>query len=76
MPSRFDDDVALVAGGAQGIGRAIAIRLALEGAHVVTSDIDRTAMARTAREINVKGGSVRTVACDVSKRRQVDRMVA
>ncbi len=76
LPERFRDQVALVVGGAQGIGKAIAVRLAREGAHVVIGDIDRTMMARFAREIAEGSVSVRTVACDVRNRRQVDRMVA
>lgn len=76
ISKRFHDQVALVVGGAQGIGKGIAVRLAREGAHLVIADIDRAMMKRTAREIASKGDSVRTVACDVRRNVQVDRMVA
>lgn len=76
IPDRFRDQVALVVGGAQGIGKAIAARLAREGAHVVIGDINRTMMARAARELKAEGLSVRTVPCDVRKSQQVRRMVA
>jgi len=76
IPGRFEGQVALVVGGAQGIGKAIAVRLAAEGAQLVIADIDRPMMARTAREIEAAGGSVRTVACDVQRKPQVDRTVA
>jgi NAD(P)-dependent dehydrogenase (short-subunit alcohol dehydrogenase family) len=76
IPNRFRDQVALVTGGAQGIGKAIAVRLAREGAQVVISDIDSPMMARTAREIASSGGSVATVMCDVRKPQHVKRMVA
>ncbi len=76
IPGRFRDQVALVVGGAQGIGKAIAVRLAREGALVVIGDIDRKMMARTAREIERTGTSSRAVFCDVRKPRQVARMVA
>jgi 3-oxoacyl-[acyl-carrier protein] reductase len=76
IPDRFRGQVALVVGGAQGIGKGIAWRLAREGASVVIGDIDRKMMARTAREIAQRGGSVRAVACDVRRPRQVERMVA
>ncbi len=76
IPGRFHEQVALVVGGAQGIGKGIAVRLAREGAWVVIGDIDRKMMARAAREIAGEGGSVRTVFCDVRERRQVERMVA
>lgn len=73
---RFCDQVALVVGGAQGIGKAIALRLAREAATVVIADIDKGMMVRTAAEITTAGGNVRTVSCDVLKPRQVETMVA
>jgi len=73
--ARFHDQVALVVGGAQGIGKGIAVRLAQEGAHLVIADIDRKMMKHTAREIAAKGDSVRTIACDVRQKAQVNRMV-
>ncbi len=76
IPGRFFDQVTLVVGGAQGIGKAIAMRLGREGAHVVIGDIDRAMMGRTAREIGQSGGSVRTVFCDVRQRRQVQQMIS
>lgn len=76
IPDRFRGQCALVVGGAQGIGRGIALRLAREGANVMIGDIDQDMMAQTEREIAALGGSVRTVACDVRRKRQVERMVA
>jgi NAD(P)-dependent dehydrogenase (short-subunit alcohol dehydrogenase family) len=76
VPDRFREQVALVVGGAQGIGKALAVRLAHEGAQVVIGDVDRAMMARTKREITQAGGSVRTVYCNVRSRRQVNQMVA
>ena len=76
IPQRFRDQVALVVGGAQGIGKAIAVRLAREGARLVIGDIDRSMMQRCAAEIAALGGSVRTIACDVGKREHLNRTVA
>ena len=76
IPDRFRGHCALVVGGAQGIGKGIAVRLAREGANVMIGDIDRDMMARTEREISEAGGSVSTVACDVRRKRDVQRMVA
>jgi NAD(P)-dependent dehydrogenase (short-subunit alcohol dehydrogenase family) len=75
LPRRFEAQVALVVGGAQGIGKAIALRLALEGAHVVIADVDRKMMSATAKELQNSGGSVRTIYCDVRRNQQVNRMV-
>jgi len=76
IPGRFRGQVALVVGGAQGIGKAIAVRLALEGARLVIGDIDRAMMTRSAREIRAAGGEVRTQYCDVRRPKLVERMVA
>ncbi len=76
IPGRFREQVALVVGGAQGIGKAISARLAREGASLVIGDIDRKMMALTAREITQGGGRVRAVFCDVRRRREVEQMVA
>jgi NAD(P)-dependent dehydrogenase (short-subunit alcohol dehydrogenase family) len=75
LPGRFSDQVALVVGGAQGIGKAIATRLAREGAHVVIGDRDAAMMKRTAAEIKAEGSNVRTALCDVRRSAQVKRMV-
>ena len=75
IPDRFRDQVALVVGGAQGIGKAIAVRLGREGARVVIADIDRPMMARTVGELWPQGGRARQVLCDVRRPRQVNRMV-
>ena len=76
FPERFRGQVSLVVGGAQGIGKAIGVRLAREGAHLVIGDIDRRMMALARREIAAWDGSVQTVYCDVRRRRQVEAMVA
>jgi NAD(P)-dependent dehydrogenase (short-subunit alcohol dehydrogenase family) len=76
IPNRFRNQVALVVGGAHGIGKAIAARLAREGANLVIADMDGKALRRTAQEIAAEGGSVRTLICDVRREAQVNRMVA
>jgi 3-oxoacyl-[acyl-carrier protein] reductase len=76
IADRFHDQVALVVGGAQGIGKAISVRLAREGARVIIGDIDKAMMKKTVAEIADQGCSIRAVWCDVRRPRQVERMVA
>ncbi len=73
--ARFADQVALVVGGAQGIGKAVALRLGREGAHVVIADIDAPALDATGAEMRRAGAGVTTVQCDVRRSSEVDSMV-
>lgn len=52
MRGRFEDRVALVIGGANGIGRAVALRLHCEGARVAVADIDAAGAAKAARRVD------------------------
>lgn len=65
--SRLKDKVAIVTGSAQGIGRAIAMRLASEGAKVAIADLDFEGAGRTAEEIRKAGGNALAVKLDVSR---------
>jgi len=72
--ARFTDQVALVVGGAQGIGKAIGVRLGREGAHVMIADMDCPTMEKTVREMCAEGTDARPVRCDVRDSAQVRAM--
>ncbi|HSR56661.1 MAG TPA: 3-oxoacyl-ACP reductase family protein [Candidatus Binataceae bacterium] len=64
---RLNGKVAIVTGSAHGIGRAIALRLAAEGAKVAVADIDFAGAQRTAGEIKDAGGSAVGMKLDVTR---------
>ncbi len=72
---RFDGQVSLVVGGAQGIGKAIAVRLAREGSRVAIADIDCAAMEQTVQEMCREGAAASAIRCDVRQPEQVQTMV-
>lgn len=72
---RFEGKTAIVTGGGQGIGRAIALGLAKDGAAVVVADIVAETAKDTAREIKSRGGQTMAVKVDVTKSQDVNAMV-
>jgi len=70
---KLDDKVAIVTGAGQGIGRAIAEKLAAEGATVVVTDLNETTAKEVAGGI---GGDALAVRTDVTSRDSVGAMVA
>ena len=72
---RFSGKVALVTGGASGIGRACAQLFASEGASVVVSDVALEGGHETVRLIEEDGGEAFFVEADVSKAAQVEALV-
>jgi len=72
---RLKDDVAIVTGAAQGIGRAIALALAEEGAHVVIADLQEAKAAETASEIREMGRRSLSFEVDVIELEAVAKMV-
>lgn len=73
---RFTDLVVLITGGASGIGRATAQRLAAEGATLALSDVNGDGLEETAEQCRERGSTVSTAVVDVSDEDQVRAMVA
>ena len=64
---RLATKIAIVTGAANGIGRAIALRFAAEGAAVVIDDIDGAGLTRTAAAISSAGGTTAAVTGDLTE---------
>lgn len=73
---RLQDRVAVVTGGANGIGEAYSVGLAEEGARVVIVDLDQEAGERVIQDIKKAGGEGIFIRTDVSQKEEVDNMVA
>jgi 3-oxoacyl-[acyl-carrier protein] reductase len=73
---KFEGKVALVTGAARGIGKAIALKLAQEGADVVVTDVDLEGAQRVAQEIEGLGYKAKAIQADVSQREAVQRLVS
>jgi NAD(P)-dependent dehydrogenase (short-subunit alcohol dehydrogenase family) len=67
--------VAIVTGGASGIGRAIALSLAAEGAAVVIGDLDEAGARRVADEITSGGGRADAIRTDVGRAEDAQALV-
>ena len=67
--------VAMVTGGAQGIGRGIATSLAGDGFRVAIADLNLSAAAATAKELTAAGGTVIAVETDVTRTASVQAAV-
>ncbi|WP_420147940.1 SDR family NAD(P)-dependent oxidoreductase [Spirosoma sp.] len=71
FPDRFKGQVALVTGGADGLGKAIAQRLLAEGASVALFDRNATLLDKTSDELTAAGYLIRTYCVDISQEPQV-----
>jgi NAD(P)-dependent dehydrogenase (short-subunit alcohol dehydrogenase family) len=68
--------VAVVTGSSKGIGKSIAMHLALSGAKVVVSSRKAPACEEAAAEIRAAGGHATVIPCNISDKAQVERLIA
>ena len=73
---RLQNRVAVVTGGANGIGVAYALGMAKEGARVVIADVDQEAGERVIQDMKKAGGEGIFIRTDVSQKEEVENMVA
>ncbi|MBZ5534566.1 MAG: SDR family oxidoreductase [Acidobacteriia bacterium] len=72
---RLEDQVALITGGGKGIGRAIALAFAREGASIALCGRNRNPMEKVAEELTRLGAQSVIISCDVSREDEVAQMV-
>ena len=63
---RLENRIALLTGGGQGIGRAIALAMAREGAALVIGDLNETNASAVKKEIEGLGGKASALHADIS----------
>jgi NAD(P)-dependent dehydrogenase (short-subunit alcohol dehydrogenase family) len=76
LSGRFEGKVAVVTGGGRGMGRAVSLRLAGEGATVVVAELVPEHGDELAGEIRAGGGTASAIATDVSRLDDVKRLFA
>ncbi|MCD4685349.1 MAG: SDR family NAD(P)-dependent oxidoreductase, partial [Anaerolineae bacterium] len=76
MTKRLENRVALITGGAQGIGEAITRRFVEEGAKVVVIDVVADKANALVDAVNAEGGEALALVCDVTNREQVKETIA
>jgi NAD(P)-dependent dehydrogenase (short-subunit alcohol dehydrogenase family) len=76
--NRYDlsGKTAIVTGARQGIGRAIALRLAISGARTVVTDLDREGCEQVLKEIRYAGGNADALRLDVSEEDEIRDVIA
>ena len=73
---RVDDDIAVVTGGAAGLGRIASLTLAEAGAHVCVTDIDHNRAGETVADIEAAGGKADAWLLDVADNDAICRVIA
>ena len=75
MSGRLSGKVAVITGGASGIGQAACRRIASEGCHIAVIDVDGEGAQRTAEECASAGVGVQAICADVSDEKQIEAAI-
>ena len=73
---RFDGQVAIISGGADGLGKGIAARIASEGCKVVLFDINESILNQTVNDFRKLGYEAEGVTVDISSEEAVEKNIA
>lgn len=72
---RLQDRIAVITGAGSGIGQAMALQFAREGARIFAADINGAAVEATAAHVVAEGGQAQSMAVDVTQPEQVQAMI-
>jgi len=76
MEKRFSNKIAIITGGAEGIGKAVAYRLGKEGATIALFDLNKVLLQKTVDEFEINGIKVKGYPIDISNEIQVSEAVS
>lgn len=72
----FTDKLAVITGGASGVGRSLAFALGAEGARVLIADVDEVGLEQTVAELVKRNVDAHSRYCDVSRQENLDALAA
>ncbi len=72
----FTDKLAVITGGASGVGRSLAFALGAEGARVLIADVDEAGLEQTVAELVKRNVDAHSRYCDVSRQENLDALAA
>jgi NAD(P)-dependent dehydrogenase (short-subunit alcohol dehydrogenase family) len=73
--NRLENKVAVVTGAASGLGRAISLSFASEGAKIVAGDINDQALSDLKKEVTANKGTITTVAANMAKAEDIENLI-